>query len=80
MGEKQLNYILNAYERELKKRMEPEEFHEFMIRTSKELFRMDIDDLPEGDFKDFCNEQFDVITQEPDRKQDVVHFSEENNA
>ena len=62
MTEKQLNFVLKAYEEELRKRMEPEEFHEFMTRTAKELFRIEIEELPESDIKDFCKEQLSSLT------------------
>lgn len=37
-------------------------YEEFSKEIAKEAFRMEIDDMPEGEFKDFCNEQFDLVT------------------
>ena len=61
MSEKCLLYIINAYEKKLKELM-GEEFVEFTKEVAKEAFKEEIDGMAESNFKNFCLENFDMIT------------------
>ena len=61
MSEKSLLYIINAYEKKLKELM-GEEFVEFTKEVAKGAFKEEIDGMAESNFKNFCLENFDMIT------------------
>lgn len=61
MTKKGLMVAMGVYETELKSRLTPDEFSEVAKRAAVEAFKSDINDLPEGDLKQYCLENFDRI-------------------
>ena len=50
------------YEAKLKELMTAKDFGEWTTQIAKEAFKADIDRMPDGAFKDFCNDHFEEIT------------------
>ena len=50
------------YEEKLKELMTQVEFKTFSVEVAKKVFRAEIEGMKDGDFKDFCIENFDNIT------------------
>ena len=51
-----------AYERKLRMLMGEDEFSKFSAKVAREIFKKEIDRMPDGDFKDFCKQNFERIT------------------
>lgn len=64
MGEKIYIFLLREYEKKLTEYMPWDEYKEFASEVAKRAFRVEIEDMPDGDFKDFCLENFDFITRD----------------
>ena len=62
MSEKAILYIMKRMEAKLQDLLTAEEYHKFSEEVAKEAFRMDVEDMPDGDFKSFVLENFDLIT------------------
>lgn len=63
MNEIILGCMLWLCEEKLKELMPEAEYQEFIKDVSRKAFNMEIDALPDSDFKDFCVKNFDMITQ-----------------
>ena len=50
------------YEEKLKELMTQVEFKTFSVEVAKKVFRAEIEGMKDGDFKDFCIDNFDNIT------------------
>ena len=50
------------YEEKLKELMTQVEFKTFSVEVAKKMFRAEIEGMKDGDFKDFCIDNFDNIT------------------
>lgn len=50
------------YEEKLKELMTQVEFKTFSVEVAKKVFRAEIEGMKDGDFKDFCIDNFDKIT------------------
>lgn len=55
--------ICMIYEEKLQELMSAKEFREWSTKVAKELFQKDIDEMPDGEFKQFCIDHFDEITE-----------------
>lgn len=64
MDEKYYLYVLNAYEKKLKELMGENDYHEFAKEVAKEGFKEEINGMADSDFKNFCLENFDKITED----------------
>ena len=47
--------------------MSKKDYAAFSVEVARESFKIEVDDLPNGNFKDFCLEQFDSITSEHEK-------------
>lgn len=52
------------YEEKLKELMTQVEFKTFSVEVAKKVFRAEIEGMKDGDFKDFCIDNFDKITED----------------
>ena len=52
------------YEEKLKELMTQVEFKTFSTEVAKKVFRAEIEGMKDGDFKDFCIDNFDKITED----------------
>ena len=59
---KYLSMMLKRFEEKLKELMGEEEYAKFSTEVAKEAFFAELTDMPEGDFKDFCLDNFNMIT------------------
>lgn len=64
MNEKALLHGFNMYEKKLMELMGEEEFAAFSRKVAKEMFRIELDGMAPGEFKDFCIDNFGMITME----------------
>ena len=62
MPDKQTLYIMNRLEQKLMELMGKEEYGKFSTEVAKEAFRIELNGMADGDFKDFCLDNFDKIT------------------
>lgn len=62
MNEEMLILMLKRYEEKLKEYMSEQEYTKFSKEVAKEAFFNECTKLPEGDFKDFCIDNFQFIT------------------
>ncbi len=62
MTDKATIHMMQRMEDALRHFMEPKEFAEFTKTIAKEAFRIEMEDMADGDFKDFVMEHFDEIT------------------
>lgn len=53
---KELRYCTKLYENELRRRMTPAEFAEFMRDCAHDLFKRSVEDMEECEFKNFCKD------------------------
>ena len=60
----ELRKITMAYEDKLIELMGKKEFHKFSIKLAKELLAEDICNMPDSEFKNFCLDNFDLITKD----------------
>lgn len=57
-------YVIKEYERKLKEYMSEDEYTRFSIWVSKNGFRQEVENMEDGEFKNFILENFDTITNE----------------
>ena len=62
MNKEELLYMIGEMEKELQKRMTPEEYSAFSVRIAREAFRQTIESMTDGPFKKFVQENFEQIT------------------
>lgn len=62
MNEKLLGLMLKMYDEKLQSLMTKEGYMEFVKQVAKETFAAEINDLEDGDLKQFCLDNFDIIT------------------
>lgn len=61
--EKMLMFMLKKYEQKLKEYMTEAEFATFVINIAKEAFKQELDRMEDSDFKKFCLDNFEKITE-----------------
>ena len=66
MDEQALLITIRRYEQKLQELMLEDDFKAFIKEVAKEVFFADCTNLPEGDFKEFCLDNFSVITSDDD--------------
>ena len=59
--EKVLAYVLDRYDKKLKSLLPEEEYVQFCDECAKEVFKVTIEGMDDGDFKDFVLEHFEEI-------------------
>lgn len=57
-------YVIKAMEEMLKMYMGEDAYKEFSNKVAKEGFRLEVEDMADGDFKQFVLDNFDTITAE----------------
>ena len=57
-NEQRLNKITQEYERKLAELMPENEYWEYIASVARKLFREEIDDMPDGEFKTFVLENY----------------------
>lgn len=62
MSEKAYLQMIKRLEDKLREYMTEQEYMDFSIQIAKEAFAIEVDDMAESDFKDFCIDKFDLIT------------------
>lgn len=55
------NWFVTKMEEKLVELMGAEEYDRWSTEVAKEAFRKAVDEMPECEFKDFCNSHFDKI-------------------
>lgn len=58
-----LRYMIDLYDKKLKELLPEDEYHEFTVNAAKEAFKHELDGMADGDFKRFCLDNFDKITE-----------------
>lgn len=58
----QLLKLCERYEEKLKRLMKPVDYRKFINDCAIEMFKDEINNIEDGDFKDFIIEHFDEIT------------------
>lgn len=61
-------YIMKEIERKLIELMGEKEYVKWSCQVAKAAFRKEVENMPEGDFKDFILENIDAITEVPDEE------------
>lgn len=61
MTKDNLRLIIEVYEKKLKELMSEAEFSEFVESVGKSVFLKTVEELPDGDFKEFCKNNVDTI-------------------
>lgn len=59
-------YTVVAMDNKLRELMTPDEYAEWSTKTAKEAFKAWIDSLDNGEFKDFCKDNYKMIIGEED--------------
>lgn len=62
MSENAMQYLIKRLDEKLKEYMTAEEHAAFSIEIAKEAFRIDVESMEDGDFKEFALANFDRIT------------------
>lgn len=60
--QKAVNHMMNRLEKRLIELMGKEAYAEFAKEIAKEAFAIEVDNMNDGEFKDFCIENFGDIT------------------
>lgn len=76
MNPKYLMLMIKRFEEKLKELMGEAEYMEFSKEVAKEAFFAECTDLPDGEFKDFCIDNFGYVTSD-DFKWPTMDESEE---
>ena len=63
MNEKFYMYVIDEYEKKLKEIMGEKEYHKFAEKVAKEGFKKEVEGMVASDFKKFCLDNFDKITE-----------------
>lgn len=61
-------WVMNQFENKLIELMGPKAYSAWAVEVAKAAFRKEVEDMPEGDFKDFILENIDAITEAPDEE------------
>ena len=67
----QLLKLCKRYEEKLKRLMKPVDYRKFINDCAIEMFKDEIENIEDGDFKDFIIEHFDEITSSDDIEGDL---------
>jgi hypothetical protein len=62
MTEKTIMFMMKRMEEKLRELMGDDAFTDFSVALAKEAFRQDIYNMADDEFKNFCVDNFDVIT------------------
>ena len=54
--------LCGKMESKLKEIMTAKDFEEWSSETAREMFKAEVESMPEGEFKDFCKEHFGYVT------------------
>lgn len=55
-------FLVKKYDEKLKELMSEEEYEKWSLETAKEMFKRDIEQIEDNEFKQFCIDHFDEIT------------------
>ena len=61
-NEEAILYTCNVYEKKLKELMGEEAFIQFSLEVAKDMFFNSIKDIEDFNFRNFCLDNFDLIT------------------
>lgn len=64
MNEKAIYHMLYCYEDKLREFMDDDEYMKFATGVARESFRIEVEEMENGDLKDFILYNFDKITEE----------------
>ena len=76
----ELHDMAKAYEGKLKETMTAKDYLEFVTARAKERIKSDIENMEDGEFKTFCEENFDIITDESLSYEEAMRKIGEKNA
>ena len=62
------NYISKRQDEKLKEILTAKQYDEFVKQVGRELFEIDLDNMPDCDFKDFCKENMGMIMDEAEKE------------
>jgi len=62
MYEKSMLHIMKRMDAKLQDLLTAQEYNQFSEEVAKEAFLVEVKDMPDGDFKSFVLENFDLIT------------------
>ena len=68
------------YDRKLQEVMTAKDYLEWSTEKAKEKFKRDIENMEDGEFKTFCEENFDIITDESLSYEEAMRKIGEKNA
>lgn len=66
MNNEHLLLAMKLYEEKLRSLMPEEEFYAFVTDVFKKTFRAEVNNMPDGAFKQFCIDNFGMITGDPE--------------
>lgn len=66
-----LRKVCLAYELKLTELMGEKNFKKFSTKIAKKLFAEELINMPDSEFKEFCLDNFDIITGPEDNDNDV---------
>lgn len=69
-----------VYDRKLQEVMTAKDYLEWSTEKAKEKFKRDIENMEDGEFKTFCEENFDIITDESLSYEEAMRKIGEKNA
>ena len=55
-------FLVKKYDEKLQELMSKEEYEKWSIETAKEMFKRDIEQIEDKEFKQLCQDHFDEIT------------------
>lgn len=61
MNEKAMMHVIRQYENKLREILSPEDFGDFVVKCARESFKIEIEEMEAGEFRDFCLDNFDGI-------------------
>ena len=67
-----LNKVCMAYEKKLKSLMNKDDYGRYITSIARDMFLEDINNMPDSEFKDFCNDNFNLITGKEPGDEDIT--------
>ena len=67
-----LNKVCMAYEKKLTTLMNKDDYGRYVTSIARDMFLEDINNMPDSEFKDFCNDNFNLITGKEPGDEDIT--------
>ena len=75
-----LNKVCMAYEKKLKSLMNKDDYGRYITSIARDMFLEDINNMPDSEFKDFCNDNFNLITGKEPGDEDITGIDPNSNS